>query len=158
MGDTISTRSSPEHPSPEQDILAGCIAGRVRLLNRTLTSLYDDLLRPTGLTTAQLNLLVWVATQGPLSPAELALHLNMEKSTLSRNLARLRKQEWVRIDPGTSGPGQLVEIRPLGQERIDEAYPLWLEAQRQAQELLGAKGIQALRTAFDSARARGRSG
>ena len=158
----MSVPRPPQAPAgnsdPAQEILAGCIAGRVRLLNRTLTSLYDDLLRPAGLTTGQLNLLVWVASQGPLSPAELAQRLNMEKSTLSRNLARLRKQGWVRVDPGPPGPGQSVTIAPSGQERIDEAYPLWLEAQRRTRELLGIEGVEALKAAFDSARSQGRSG
>jgi hypothetical protein len=35
-----------------------CIAVRVRLLNRVITSLYDDALRPLGITVSQLNLLV----------------------------------------------------------------------------------------------------
>lgn len=142
--------------SPVKEIVAECLAGRVRLLNRTITSLYDDLLRPAGVTAGQLNMLVMVASEGPLSPGELAKLLKMEKSTLSRNLARLRKRGWVRITTGESGRTQNVEIDPSGRERIARAHPLWKEAQHRIEQLLGTAGAQSLREAFDSARSPGR--
>ena len=71
-------------------IAADCLSVRVRLLSRTITAIYDDALRPLGLTAGQLNVLVVIAKRGPISPGEIARRLNMEKSTVSRNLARMR--------------------------------------------------------------------
>ena len=47
------------------DTIAGaCIAVRLRLLNRVVTNLYDDALRPLGLKMSQLNILVATARIG----------------------------------------------------------------------------------------------
>ena len=43
-----------------------CLASRIRLLNRLVTAAYDTALRPHGLRIGQLNLLVSIASRGPL--------------------------------------------------------------------------------------------
>ena len=48
-------------------IVRDCIAVRLRLLNRVVTNLYDDALRPLGLKTSQLNILTSTAKLGPES-------------------------------------------------------------------------------------------
>lgn len=143
-----------ELTSAEQEIVADCLAGRIRLLNRAITSLYDDALRPLGLTAGQLNMLVMISSMGPLSPAELARKLSMEKSTLSRGLARLRKNGWIAVSPGGPGPRQTVTIEPSGRELIAGAHPRWKKAQAQALEIFGSDSSQAIRRAFDAVRAR----
>ena len=50
-------------------IARSCIAVRLRLLNRVVTNLYDDALRPLGLKVSQLNLLVVTAKLGLARPA-----------------------------------------------------------------------------------------
>jgi hypothetical protein len=46
-----------------------CIAVRQRLLNRVVTNLYDDALRPLGLKVSQLNILIVTARLGLARPA-----------------------------------------------------------------------------------------
>ncbi|MFQ5502514.1 MAG: MarR family winged helix-turn-helix transcriptional regulator, partial [Phycisphaerae bacterium] len=69
-------------------IASECLAVRIRLLNRTITNIFDDALRPLGLKVSQLNVLVVVAKRGPVSPTEVGRVLHLEKSTLSRNTER----------------------------------------------------------------------
>jgi hypothetical protein len=45
-----------------------CIAVRLRLLNRVVTSFYDDALRPLGLKVSQLNILIVTARLGLARP------------------------------------------------------------------------------------------
>src|SRR5262245_53676910 len=53
------------------DRIAGdCIAVRVRLINRVVTSVYDEALRPLGIRVSQGNVLVAVARKGEARPAE----------------------------------------------------------------------------------------
>ena len=55
------------------ELIAGeCLAVRVRALNRAVTALYDEALRPLGLRVGQLNLLVAVARIGTAGPATCA--------------------------------------------------------------------------------------
>ena len=64
-----------------ETIAGECLAARVRLLNRTVTNIYDDALRPLGVKVSQLNVLIVVALGGPISPGEVARQLNIEKNT-----------------------------------------------------------------------------
>ncbi len=78
------------------DLIAGeCLAVRTRLLNRTITGIYDEALRPHGVTVGQLNILVFVAKRGPLLAGDVARRLNMEKSTVSRNVRLMRENGWL---------------------------------------------------------------
>ena len=122
-----------------------CLAYRTRLLNRTVTSIYDEALRPLALTVAQLNLLVAIARFGPVPPGKIAKRLNMEKSTMSRNVARLSRLGQIDVNAGASGREQLLQIRPKGNKLIDRALPLWRGAQRQTVEMLGDDGARSLR-------------
>src|SRR4051812_22520018 len=45
-------------------IATSCIAGRLRLLNRVVTNIYDDALRPLDLKVSQMNILVAAAKLG----------------------------------------------------------------------------------------------
>jgi DNA-binding MarR family transcriptional regulator len=72
-----------------RDVVSHCIAQRVRRLSRKVTRLYDGALRDHDLTIAQLTLLAALIASGPVSPAELARAVDLDPSTMSRNLRLL---------------------------------------------------------------------
>ena len=117
---------------------------RVRLLNRWLTSLYDDALRPHGLTVAQMNVLVAIEAFGGLPAGELADRLHMEKSTLSRSLARMREHGWIAVASSGAVRREIVELSDLGRALIEDAAPAWREAQSEVVEILGDRDARAL--------------
>ena len=127
-------------------IATDCLAVRVRLLSRTITAIYDDALRPLGLTAGQLNVLVVIANRGPASPGDIARRLNMEKSTVSRNLARMRDNEWITVTAGESGHQQRLTLNRRGKALHERALPAWEEAQTQAKALLGQRGADSIRS------------
>ena len=55
-----ANRAQPEQPVADL-IASECLAVRVRMLNRTITGIYDQALRSLGLTIGQLNILTVVA-------------------------------------------------------------------------------------------------
>lgn len=127
-------------------IAADCLNVRVRLLNRTITAIYDDALRPLGLTAGQLNVLVVIAKRGPISPGEIARRLNMEKSTVSRNLARMRDNGWITVTAGESGHKQRLTLNGRGKALLERSLPAWEEAQTQARAVLGQRGADSIRS------------
>jgi len=141
---------SPKHSKSVDraaDIIAAdCLAVRVRLLNRTITAIYDDALRPLGLTTGQLNVLVIIANQGPISPGKIARRLNMEKSTVSRNLARMRDNGWTAVTAAESGHKQRLTLNGRGRALLERSLPAWEEAQTQARAVLGQRGTDSIRS------------
>ena len=123
-----------------------CIAHRVRKINRVISSLYDNAIRPLGITVGQMNLLVQInelaKANGIAHPSELGPRLQMETSTLSRALERLRDNgllDIVRDD----GDGRALQLH-----LTDRAYDVlrqgigpWKRAQRKATQLLGREGV-----------------
>ena len=77
-----------------------CIAAKVRLLNRVITRIYDEALRPLKIKVGQMNVLVTVARLEPVSAVELGPVLQMDKSTLSRTVDRLSQQGWLEVSSG----------------------------------------------------------
>src|SRR6184192_1003188 len=67
-----------------------CIAVRLRLLNRVVTNFYDAALRPLGLKVSQLNVLIVTARLGLARPAQVCEILQLDTSTLSRNVKPLQ--------------------------------------------------------------------
>jgi len=131
--------------SPSIDTIARtCIAVRLRLLNRVVTNFYDDALRPLGLKVSQLNILIVTAKLGLARPAQVSDILQLDTSTLSRNLERMRAQGWLEVVPDVDGRAQPFRLTPQGKRLIEKATPAWEEAQRQAKELLGNEGIALL--------------
>jgi DNA-binding MarR family transcriptional regulator len=117
---------------------------RLRLLNRVVTSLYDDALRPLGLKVSQLNILIVAAKLGLARPARVCAILQLDPSTLSRNVERMRAHGWLEVVPEADARAQPFRLTPQGKRLVEKAVPAWAEAQRQAAELLGDEGIALL--------------
>src|SRR5438552_1543201 len=128
-------------------IACNCIAARLRLLNRVVTNLYDDALRPLGLKVSQLNLLVVTAKIGLAQPAQVCNILHLDTSTLSRNVERMRAKGWLEVVPGEDARTQPFRLTAQGRRLLERAVPAWEQAQRQAEELLGDEGIALLNKA-----------
>src|SRR6516162_11336960 len=130
-----------------------CIAGRLRLLNRVVTGFYDDALRPLGLRVSQLNILIVTAKLGLARPAQVCEILQLDASTLSRNVERMRAHGWLEAVPDEDARAQPFRLTAQGQRLIERAIPAWEEAQRQAEELLGEEGIAVLHKVAKALRA-----
>ena len=127
------------------DAISGtCIAARLRLLNRVVTSFYDDALRPLGLKVSQLNILIVTARIGMARPAQVCEILQLDTSTLSRNVKPLQAHGWLEVVPDEDARAQPFRLTPHGERLIEKAVPAWEEAQRRASELLGNEGISLL--------------
>src|SRR5881392_2275314 len=121
-----------------------CIAVRLRLLNRVVTTLYDDALRPLGLKVSQLNILVVTAKLGLARPAKVCDLLQLDPSTLSRNVERMRARGWLEVVPGEDARTQPFRLTAQGRRLLERAVPAWEQAQQQAGELLGEDGVALL--------------
>jgi DNA-binding MarR family transcriptional regulator len=121
-----------------------CVAVRLRRLNRVVTNFYDDALRPLGLTIGQLGILIVTARLGLARPAQVCDILQLDTSTLSRNVERMRAHGWLEVVPEEDARTQPFRLTPEGCRMLQKAGPAWEEAQRQATELLGEEGIALL--------------
>jgi len=131
-------------------IASECLSVRVRRLGRVITRIYDAALAPHGVNAAQLNLLSAIAASGGARAVDLAQLLEMEKSTLSRDLKRMEQAGWVRSDVALPGGGRAVTLTPAGSRLLLEVRAAWESAQAAAQEVLGRRTFAQLRNALPS--------
>jgi DNA-binding MarR family transcriptional regulator len=126
------------------DIAHTCIALRLRLLNRVVTNLYDEALRSLDLKISQLNLLVVAAKLGMAQPAKVCEILQLDPSTLSRNVERMRAKGWLETVPADDARQQPFHLTPQGIKLVARSIPAWKRAQREAAKILGDDGITLL--------------
>ena len=116
---------------------AACIATRIRQLSRIITRVYDDALRPLGITGSQFTLLTQLAQQDGITAVEIGHSLDIEKSTLSRNLKRLLQDGFITMDPPAGRRGRGLHLTPKGETVIQHGFPVWREAQTRTIRVLG---------------------
>jgi DNA-binding MarR family transcriptional regulator len=121
-------------------ITKNCLAVRLRLLNRVVTNLFDDALRPHGVKASQLNILIAAARLGVARPARVCEVLRLDASTLSRNVERMIRKGWLEVVPEDDARAQPFRLTAKGKRLIEKVWPAWEEGQRQALEMLGRDG------------------
>jgi len=129
-------------------IATSCIAGRLRLLNRVITNLYDDALRPFGVRLSQGSVLAVTARLGVARPAQVCEFLEMDTSTLSRTVDRMVANGWLEIVPDEDGRSQPFRLTAEGRRLLERALPAWEQAQAEAGKLLGGDGLRLLDAAI----------
>jgi DNA-binding MarR family transcriptional regulator len=114
------------------------LCGSIRRAARSVTQLYDDILRPSGLRITQFSILGAAMAMSPITLTRLANATVTDRTTLTRNLRLLEKQGLIRIEAGEDRREREISITPAGAEALKEAYPLWQKAQAQAMKGLGS--------------------
>lgn len=131
-----------------ETIANSCIAGRLRLLNRVITNLYDDALRPFGIKLSQGSILAVTAKLGIARPADVCAILELDASTLSRTVERMVENGWLEILAGDDGRHHPFRLTAQGKQLMDQAIPAWERAQAEAQKLIGEDGQKLLDSAI----------
>ena len=131
--------------------LGPCVCAQVRRLARKLSSHYDSLLAPEGLTITQYSLLANIDRDGCIPHTMLAEKVGMERTTLTRNLRLLLESELINIVQGKDRRQHLLKITRLGKQKLVRGLPFWEEAQRQFLTSLGPETMHQLRSILQSA-------
>jgi DNA-binding MarR family transcriptional regulator len=145
------------HPSaPEPAVARGCTCSRLRRLTRRVTAVYDHALAAAGLRVTQYSLLSHLrgrALDGARDGRPVALladALDMDRTTLSRNLKPLVAAGWVEVDACADDARQrLVRITPAGVAQLDAARVHWRRAQDEVTATLGAEDTARLHRMVD---------
>ena len=128
-------------------VSAECIAVRLRMLNRAITNIYDDALRPLDLKISQMNILVAAAKLGTARPLQVCGYLHLDVSTLSRNVERMKARGWLEVVPDDDGRAQPFRLTAQGRKLLAKAVPAWSEAQQTVKQLLGDTVVRQLNQA-----------
>lgn len=107
-----------------------CISFRLRRAARASARHFDNALKPVGLRNTQFTLLSFLSDENPLSIGELARDMGVDATTLNRNLEVLIRRGLVENQPSSDGRERLVSLTARGQQKYDEAMPVWRGAQQ----------------------------
>ena len=118
-----------------------CYCAKLRRAGNKIASLYNRYLEPVGITSGQYALLSSLKKYGPVSVSGLAEKMELERTTLVRNLKPLEMRGYVQ-DTAQTGRGRKLELTPEGEQVRQEAKFLWTQAQQYLEEQLGCERME----------------
>ncbi len=130
--------------------LGPCSCSQIRRVARKISSFYDSILAPSGLTVTQYSLLVNVARAGEVSRTVLADKVGMDRTTLTRNLQPLSAGKLISTAIGEDRREHLIRLSAAGQRKVRQSLPLWEEAQRRFASEMGSGALRGLRSVLTS--------
>ncbi|MEO1328950.1 MAG: MarR family winged helix-turn-helix transcriptional regulator [Pseudomonadota bacterium] len=133
-----------------RDVMGRCAGLRTRAAARRITRHYDDALRPVGLTLGQFVLLVAIELSEPDTLTDLADKLDMDRTTLTRNLRPLEKAGLVETAREEGRRNHGVRLTDAGRTAFTAAMPLWRAAQSQLETRLGEDGWSLARQSLET--------
>ena len=122
-----------------------CAGINLRRAARAVSNHYDQIFSAAcGLRITQIPPLVALYLGGPQAISELAGRLDLDRTTLSRNLKILEQAGLVSIEPGEDQRTRMVCLTQEGLKTLLKVLPVWEEAQRQLVAKLGEERFRTL--------------
>lgn len=121
-----------------------CACFNFRKASRAVTQLFDNTLQPGGLRSTQFVILVAVSLEKDVRLPDLARMLNLDRSTLTRNLQPLARDGLLKTSDPSAKRSSTVRLTPKGERVLAETLPLWEKAQNAFVERLGGRRWQAM--------------
>jgi DNA-binding MarR family transcriptional regulator len=134
-----------------------CACLALRKATRVATQAYDRCLEPAGLTTVQFSLLATLYHIETVSMKQLATRLVMDRTSLTRTLAPLKRRGFIDVVYGADRRSRLITITVQGLEILISALPYWQDAQQRMVGGLGDAGWDQLQSALRQAMTAARS-
>ncbi|HEX7289285.1 MAG TPA: MarR family winged helix-turn-helix transcriptional regulator [Candidatus Angelobacter sp.] len=114
-----------------------CMCASFRRATRSLTQLYDQALRPTGLRATQFTVLQALSLTGEVTQGELGEVLAMDSTTLTRTLAIMVRRGWLVRRAGKDRRERRVRLAPAGHHQLKRGLVQWEKVQRRLRKQLG---------------------
>jgi DNA-binding MarR family transcriptional regulator len=122
---------------------------KVRQAGRCLSQHYDAYTAAAGLKTTQYSLISAILQKEPVQPSALATSLNLDASTLTRNLKPLIDHGWIELLQGPDARSRRIVTTAKGRAVRLEAQHYWRAAQNALNERLGADRVIELHALLD---------
>jgi DNA-binding MarR family transcriptional regulator len=138
-----TTRSGKGAPDREECLHMArlCLSASLRRTERLVTRHYDSYLADAGVTAVQLPMLATIAAAAEPTFRLLTEQLDVDRSTLSRNLALLERIGYVSIGaPSGPKPGP-IGLTAKGREVLRRAYERWTVAHAELMAALDEKTV-----------------
>ena len=121
-----------------------CLCLAIQRAARALARLFDEALRPLGLTNGQFSLLMSLNRPEPPGIGSVAGLLAMDRTTLTAALKPLERRGLLRVTPDPADRrGRLLRLTPKGRRLLARAVPVWMEHHQRLENETGpAAGLR----------------
>jgi len=119
------------------DVPKECVSYNFQKTARHLTQFYRKTISLSGLQGTQFPLLLAIKLNEPVSISSLAQLLELDRTTLSRNIKRLVEKGYVVLEREEDLRVRNVQLTENGAETLNQALPLWEKAQNKVIEQFG---------------------
>jgi DNA-binding MarR family transcriptional regulator len=131
-------------------IISGdCTCYRLRQAARLLSRSYDAFLSPCGISIGQFGVLATLTSMEGQSISKLAEALQMDRTTLTRNLTPLRRLKYVAMESGPDRRVRSLSVTAGGKKALAAAMPRWQVAQRGVERQFGKSRVKSLNAKLD---------
>ncbi len=121
-----------------------CLCTTLRQAAAYSTARYDHILSPSGLKVTMFRLLRRIDEVGQVTITGLAELVDLDRSTLGRNLRVLEKANLIRMTTGRDERSREIVLTHTGRSALDTARPLWAVAQAEFADLITPDVAEAL--------------
>ena len=125
------TGRSNQPTSALLDETADCACLSLRGAARSVTQMYDEILKPSGLKSTQFSVLATVAMRGPANMTVIARSLVLDRTTLTRNLKPLLDRRLAQAGKSEDRRQRTITLTTDGKAALAKALPLWKRANDQ---------------------------
>ena len=136
----------PTQKQQDYTLLTQCNCFALRRSARITTQLYESYLRPIGIKPTQFTILAILANTGPIPLTTLADMAALERTGLTRNLKVIEKNGWIETYADAKDKRiRLIKMTDSGMQKLNEAIPLWKQAQQIVEDKLSKDKVIDLR-------------
>ena len=120
--------------------IAECHCLNLRWITYRTIGLYDKFLEPVGITVQQYSVLKSITNLSPITLTDLAVKLQLDRTTLSRNVKILSDRQFVAYTI-PKGRGKQLALTELGKKTMSLANVEWEKAQQEFADKLGPERL-----------------
>jgi DNA-binding MarR family transcriptional regulator len=131
---------------------AHCVSNNLHQTARAISRIYAQEMQQADLRRAQFSLLNHLERLGAISLSELAEHMYMERTTLTRNLRPLEDAGYVARRACDDARVKRVELTAADHRKLSQARRHWRRAQQRVLAAFGAERWQALEVSLRALR------
>ncbi len=122
-----------------------CLCTSLRQAAHAATEIYDRALEPSGLKITMFRVLRRLAAADKPTISALARIVDLDRSTLGRNLKVLERDGLIAFTEGEDERAKIVKLTAMGKAALEKAQPLWRKAQARMRASLGKEKDSVLR-------------
>jgi DNA-binding MarR family transcriptional regulator len=126
------------------EVAQSCACFNLRKAARAVTQIYETALEPSGLKATQISVLVALAIRDSTPLTRIAQSMVMDRTTLTRNLAPLKRKGWIAVARGPDRRERYASLTRSGRAALERALPLWHAVQGRVAAEFGGGRLAAL--------------